>query len=56
MLNITKSPNLIDTGLGVEYVYTFFNAKKTVISYKIEGILLLAVFIIKIVNFSFKIK
>ena len=55
MLNIAKSPNLIDNAFGVKYIYTFFNEKQTVISYKFEGLLLLVVFIIKIVNFGFKL-
>jgi hypothetical protein len=56
MLNITKSPNLIDVKLGLRYIYTFFNENQTKISYKFEGILLLAVFIVKFINFFFNLR
>ena len=56
MLNITKSPNLIDIKLGLEYVYTFFNESQTKISYKFEGLLLFAVFIIKFINFFLNLR
>ena len=56
MLNITKSPNFIDIKLGLGYVYTFHNESQTKISYKFEGLLLLAVFIIKFINFFFNLR
>ena len=56
MLNITKSPSFIDIKLGLGYVYTFFNESQTKISYKFEGILLLAVFIIKFINFFLNLR
>lgn len=56
MLNRTKSPNFIDIKLGLGYVYTFFNESQTKISYKFEGLLLLAVFIIKFINFFLNLR
>jgi hypothetical protein len=55
MLNIIKSPNFIDNSLGISYIYTIFNENQEKINYKIEGFLLLIIFIVKIAKFAYKI-
>lgn len=53
MLNLNPHFNLIDTVLGTRYAYTFKNANQTKVSYKVEGLLLLVVFIVKILKTSY---
>lgn len=50
MLNWNKHFNFIETVLRIRYAYTFKNNQTREVSYAIEGYLLLATFVVKIIK------
>jgi len=55
LLGWNKYFNLIDTILKNEYIYTYFNKDTQDVNYKIEGYMLLVVFIVRILKFIYKL-
>lgn len=55
MLGWNKHFNLVDTILGTKYVYTYKNADQTTVDYRIEGLMLLAVFAVKAGRLAFSL-
>lgn len=50
MLDWSPHVNLIDTLLGNKYVYTYMNKNTAKVNYRVEGFMLLAVFVVRIVR------
>lgn len=55
MLGWNKHINLVDTILRNQYVYTYKNKSNARVDYRIEGFMLLAVFVVKIGKGVFKV-
>ena len=55
MLKWNPFYNAIESILQIDYVYTYKHDKENKIQYKIEGYMLLAVFVIKIAKLIFKL-
>lgn len=51
VLGWNKHFNLVDTILKNQYAYTFENKNHTKVDYRIEGYMLLAVFVVKLLKF-----
>ncbi len=54
LLGWNKHYNLIDTILRNYYVYTFLNKNNVKVDYRIEGYMLLTVFVVKALRFAVK--
>lgn len=54
VLGWNKHFNVVDTILGNQYIYTFQNKNNAKVNYKIEGYMLLTVFIVKFLRFIVK--
>lgn len=52
LLGWNKHFNLVDTILKNQYVYTYMNKNTTPVDYRIEGYMLLVVFVVKLLRFS----
>lgn len=52
ILGWNKHYNLIDTILKNQYVYTYLNKNQLIINYRIEGYMLLIIFIVKFARFG----
>ena len=51
ILGWNKHYNVVDTILKNKYVYTYMNKNTTVIDYRVEGYMLLIVFVVKLLRF-----
>ena len=55
MLGVNPYFNLLDTLLGIRYIYAFRNKNTAKVSYRVEGWLLFAVFFVKALRVVFSI-
>lgn len=54
VLGWNKHFSLVDTILKNQYVYTYMNKSEAKVDYRIEGYLLLVVFVVKLLRFMVK--